>query len=63
MGWTYASHNPFEPESFNESYPSGVLPDNIITLQLHRKWEVNEMICIEEVGVDLNFVFMPMDTM
>ena len=53
MGWTYASPNPFEPESFNESYSSGVLPDNISTLQLHRKREVNEMICIEEVGVDL----------
>ena len=41
------------PRVFNESYSSGVLPDNISTLQLHRKRELNEMICIEEVGVDL----------
>ena len=42
-----------ELESFHESYSSDILPDKISTLQLHRKREVNEMICIEEVGVDL----------
>ena len=41
------------PRVFNESYSSGVLPDNISTLQLHWTREVNERICIEEVGVDL----------
>ena len=30
-----------------------VSPDKISTLRLHRKWEVNERLCIEEVGVDL----------
>ena len=53
MGWTYAFFNPCEPESFHESYSSGVLPDNISTLQLHQKRGVNERLCIEEVGVDL----------
>ena len=42
-----------ELEGFHESYPSGILPDKISTLQLHRTQEVNERICIEEVGVDL----------
>ena len=42
-----------EPESFHESDSSGVLPDNISTLQLHRKQEVNGRLGIEEVGVDL----------
>ena len=41
------------PRVFNESYSSGVLPDNMSTLQLHWTREVNERICIEEVGVDL----------
>ena len=53
MGWTYAFPKPYGPESFHESYSSGVLPDNISTLQLHRKREVNERLCIREVGVDL----------
>ena len=42
-----------ELESFHESYSSGILPYKISTLQLHRTREVNERICIEEVGVDL----------
>ena len=29
------------------------MPDNISTLQLHRKREVNERSCVGEVGVDL----------
>ena len=33
------------------------------TLQLHLTWEVNGRLYIEEVGVDLELVFMPMDTM
>ena len=53
MGWTYAFSKPCEPESFHESYSSGVLPDNISTLQLHWTREVNERLCIGEVGVDL----------
>ena len=42
-----------EPESFHGPYSSGVLPYKISTLQLHRTREVNETICIGEVGVDL----------
>ena len=42
-----------ELESFHESYSSGILPDKISTLQLHQMREVNERLCIEEVGVDL----------
>ena len=53
MGWTYAFSKPCEPESFHESYSSGASPDKISTLQLHRTWEVNERLCIGEVGVDL----------
>ena len=40
-------------ERFHESYSSGILPYKISTLQLHRTQEVNERICIGEVGVDL----------
>ena len=47
------SLNLYEPESFHESYSSGVLPDKISTLQLYQKREMNEMLCIGEVGVDL----------
>ena len=46
------SLKPCEPESFHESYSSGILPDNS-TLHLLRKREVNERLCIGEVGVDL----------
>ena len=53
IGWTYAFHNMCELESFHESYSSGILPDKISTLQLFQKWEVNERLCIGEVGVDL----------
>ena len=43
-----------ELESFHESYSSGILPyKKISTLQLHQTREVNERLCIEEVGVDL----------
>ena len=42
-----------ELESFHESYSSGILQDKISTLQLHQTREVNERLCIEEVGVDL----------
>ena len=40
-------------KSFHKLYYSGVLPNIISTLQLHRKREVNGRLCIEEVGVDL----------
>ena len=53
MGWTYAFPNPCEPGSFHKSYSTGVMPDKISSLQLHRKWEVDERFCIGEVGVDL----------
>ena len=53
MGWTYAFHNLYEPGNFHGSYSTGVMPDKISTLWLHRKWEVNERWCIGEVGVDL----------
>jgi hypothetical protein len=42
-----------EPSNHHGSYSSGVAPDKISTLQLHRKREVNGRLCIEEVGVDL----------
>ena len=42
-----------ELDSFHESYSSGILLDKISTLQLLRKCEVNERLCIGEVGVDL----------
>ena len=42
-----------ELKSFHESYSSSILPYKISTLQLHRTREVNERICIGEVGVDL----------
>jgi hypothetical protein len=63
MGWTFAFPNPWEPENFHKSYYSGILPDEISTLQLYQKREVNEMLCIGEVGVDLELVFMPMEMM
>ena len=57
------SLNLCEPGNFYESYSSGVLPDKFPTVQLYQKREVYEMLCIEEVGVDLELVFMPMETM
>ena len=42
-----------ELESFLDSYTSGILPDKISTLQLLRKWEVNEILSIGEVRADL----------
>ena len=63
MAWTYAFLNMCELESFHESYSSGILPDKISALQLHQTREVNERLYIKEVGVDLELVFMPMDTM
>ena len=42
-----------ELESFHESYSSGASPDKISTLQLNRTREVDERLCIGEVGVDL----------
>ena len=42
-----------ELESFHESYSCGILPDKISKLQLHRTREVNERLCIGDVGVDL----------
>src|SRR3954471_2230991 len=51
-----------EPMNFHGSYSTGVMPDKFPTLQLYRKREVIEMLCIEEVGVDLELVFMPIDT-
>ena len=53
MGWTYASSNLCEPRNFYVSYSTGVMPDKISTIWLHLKWEVNERLCIGEVGVDL----------
>ena len=63
MDWTHAFLIMCELEGFHESYSSGILPDKISTLQLLRKWEVNERLCIGEVGADLELVFMPMDPM
>ena len=36
-----------------DSYSTGVMPDKISTVRLRWKWEVNERLCIKEVGVDL----------
>ena len=63
MGWTYAFLNPCEPESFHGSYSYGVSPDKFSTLQRRPKQEMNEMLYIEEVGVDIELVFMPMEVM
>ena len=38
-----------ELESFHESYSSRILPDKFF----HQTREVNERLCIEEVGLDL----------
>ena len=51
--WVEHMPSPCEPESFHESYSSVASPDKISTLQLLRRREVNERLCIEEVGVDL----------
>ena len=53
MGWTYAFSKLCELESFHGSHTSGIMPDKMSTLQLPRMWEVNERLCIKEVGVDL----------
>ena len=63
MGWTYALPNPWEPESVHGSYSYGVLPDNFPTLQHRPKQEMNDVLYIDEVGVDLELVFMPMEMM
>ena len=55
--WVEAFSNPCEPESFHESYSSGASPDKISAPQLLRKREVNERLCIAEVGVDLEHLF------
>ena len=41
------------PENYYGSYSSGVMSDKISTLQLRQRREVNERLCIREVGVDL----------
>ena len=46
------SQKPCEPESFHESYSTVVMSDKIST-QLCWRREVNERLCIREVGVDL----------
>ena len=42
-----------ELESIHESYSSGASLDKISTLQILHKREVDERLCIGEVGVDL----------
>ena len=53
MGWTYTFSNLCKPGNFYGSYSTGVMTDKISILQLLRKWEVSERLCIGEVGVDL----------
>ena len=53
MGWTYAFSNLCEPGNYYGSYSTVVMSDKISTLQLCRRREVNERLCIREVGVDL----------
>ena len=43
----------YEAKSFRESYSFAAPPNKISTLQLFRKREVKERLCIAEVGVDL----------
>ena len=42
-----------EPGNYYGSYSTDVMSDKISTLQLHRRREVSERLCIREVGVDL----------
>ena len=53
MSCIHAFNNLCEPKNLYGSYSSGVTLAKISTPQLHRKREVNERLCIEEVGVDL----------
>ena len=53
MGWTYAFSNLCEPGNYYGSYSTVVMSDKTSTLQLRRRREVNERLCIREVGVDL----------
>ena len=53
MGWTYAFLKQYDPTSFHESFPSGVLPVNLFKFQRDQRRGVNGRWCIDEVGVDL----------
>ena len=53
MGRTYAFSNLSEPGNYYGSYSIVVMSDNTSTLPLRRRREVNERLCIKEVGVDL----------
>ena len=58
------SPKPYEPESFRESYSSGILLDKISTLQLHQKREVKWKVMHGRSGSrPWAFAFMPMDPM
>ena len=52
-GWYLCFCHLSEPGNSYGSYSTGVTLDKISTPQLHRKREVNERLCIEEVGIDL----------
>jgi hypothetical protein len=52
MGWTYAFPNRCELEKLCGLYSTGFSSYEISMLQLLRRREVNERLCIEEVGVD-----------
>jgi hypothetical protein len=54
MGWTYAFPNRCELEKLCGLYSTGFSSYEISMLQLLRRREVNERLCIEEVGVDLD---------
>ena len=64
MGWTYASHNMCELESFHESYSSGILPDKIFNTatssNARSEWKVMHW---RSGSRPWTFVFMPTDTM
>ena len=63
MDWTYAFSKPCEPESFHESYSSGVLPDNIQHYNFIEREKWMKGYALKKWESTLNFVFMPMDTM
>ena len=67
MGWTYAFHNPYEPEISDDSYSSGVSPDkfqhyNSIESKKWmkdyalKKWESTLNLCVHAHGPDVELI-------
>ena len=63
-GWTYAFPDPGKPESYHESYSSGILPDkNFPHCNFIKREKWMKGYALKKWESTLNFVFMPMDTM